>query len=40
MPDLFRTAISEGLDLQLYPLHEPWLDIGRINDYQQAANLP
>ena len=39
MPDLFGTAIDEGLDLQLYPLHEPWLDIGRINDYQEANNI-
>jgi len=37
MPDLFRRGVDQGLNLQVFPLHESWLDIGRPADYQAAG---
>jgi len=36
MPSLFEAIISNGDTAASFPLHEYWLDIGRINDYEQA----
>jgi len=36
MTDLFLRGLDYGLDLQIFPLHESWIDIGRPEDYQQA----
>lgn len=36
MPDLFSLGIDRGLNLQVFPLHESWLDIGRPDDYYAA----
>ncbi|CAE06965.1 nucleotidyltransferase family protein [Parasynechococcus marenigrum] len=36
MPDLFRMGLEINLNLQVYPLHEQWLDIGRPKDYDIA----
>lgn len=38
MPDLFRMGLKTNLNLQVYPLHEQWLDIGRHSDYEEANN--
>lgn len=37
MPDLFSRGLEQGLNLQVFPLHESWLDIGRPADYQSAG---
>lgn len=37
MPDLFGRGLEQGLRLQVFPLHESWLDIGRPADYQAAG---
>lgn len=37
MPDLFTRGLEQGLALQVFPLHESWLDIGRPDDYQAAG---
>lgn len=37
MPDLFSRGVAIGLNLQVFPLHESWLDIGRPADYQAAG---
>ena len=37
MPDLFSRGLEQGLNLQVFPLHESWLDIGRPVDYQAAG---
>jgi dTDP-glucose pyrophosphorylase len=37
MPDLFSRGVECGLNLQVFPLHESWLDIGRPTDYQAAG---
>lgn len=36
MPSLFESIISKGGTATSFPLHEYWLDIGRISDYEQA----
>jgi dTDP-glucose pyrophosphorylase len=37
MPDLFSRGLERRLNLQIFPIHEPWLDIGRPSDYQAAG---
>lgn len=36
MPDLFARLQAKGLRTVAYPMHEPWLDIGRPIDYEEA----
>lgn len=36
MPDLLKDKIAEGKQVSSFPLHEYWLDIGRLPDYQKA----
>lgn len=36
MPELFERAMLTGLQTVAYPMHEPWLDIGRPADLQLA----
>lgn len=38
MPDLFTDALKERLNLETYPIHEAWLDIGRPDDYEEASS--
>ena len=40
MPDLFKRGMDCNLNLQVFPLHETWLDIGRPSDYKLAGKLP
>jgi dTDP-glucose pyrophosphorylase len=36
MPVLFARVMAQGQRAIVYPMHEPWLDIGRPLDYQQV----
>ncbi|MDP2715675.1 nucleotidyltransferase family protein [Rheinheimera sp.] len=36
MPTLLEQAIANNNDVLMFPIHEYWLDIGRIADYQRA----
>lgn len=36
MPTLLENRISEGNDVLMFPLHEYWLDIGKMDDFKQA----
>lgn len=36
MPDLMEREISAGRDVNMFPVHEYWLDIGRMDDFQRA----
>ena len=36
MPDLFNDLISEKQRVLMFPIHEYWLDIGRLGDFEQA----
>lgn len=36
MPTLFARLQERGLRTVVYPMHEPWLDVGRIDDYADA----
>lgn len=36
MPTLLEHEISAGRDVNMFPIHEYWLDIGRMEDFQRA----
>lgn len=36
MPSLFDSIIANGDNTVSFPIHEYWLDIGRMHDYEQA----
>lgn len=36
MPNLLEQCISEGEQVSMFPIHEYWLDIGRIEEYEKA----
>lgn len=36
MPSLLEVNISEQRKVMMFPIHEYWLDIGRMEDYQRA----
>jgi dTDP-glucose pyrophosphorylase len=36
MTDLFEDIIADGEDTTVFPVHEYWLDVGRIDDLDQA----
>ena len=36
MPTLFEDIIKDGLTTVSFPIHEYWLDIGRVSDFEQA----
>jgi dTDP-glucose pyrophosphorylase len=38
MPDVFRAAKANGKRAIVYPMHEPWLDVGRPTDYDNATS--
>jgi dTDP-glucose pyrophosphorylase len=37
MPDLFLHGLERHLNLQIFPIHESWLDIGQLADYHAAG---
>jgi len=38
MPDLFKMIIDSNKITAAFPIHEYWLDIGQMDDYQKANN--
>ncbi|WP_457746346.1 nucleotidyltransferase family protein [Sulfurimonas sp.] len=38
MPTLFEDIINDKLESISFPIHEYWLDIGRMSDFEQAQN--
>jgi NDP-sugar pyrophosphorylase family protein len=36
MPDLLRATVKAGGKVNMFPIHEYWLDIGRIEEYERA----
>ena len=36
MPTLFEKAIAQGKNVISFPIHEYWIDIGRLEEYQKA----
>jgi dTDP-glucose pyrophosphorylase len=36
MPNLFQKLIDNGFATSSFPIHEYWLDIGRLSDFQRA----
>lgn len=39
MPTLFERLKEKGLRTTVYPMHEPWLDVGRPSDYETAQGI-
>ena len=39
MPALFERLRAQGQRTLVYPMHEPWLDVGRPEDYQAAQEV-
>ena len=38
MPTLLEQQIDSGKTVNMFPIHEYWLDIGRMDDFQKAQN--
>ena len=36
MPDLLEKNIKDHKRVNMYPIHEYWLDIGQMKDFEQA----
>jgi len=36
MPSLIEQQIADAFDVAIFPIHEYWLDIGKMNDFNQA----
>ncbi len=36
MPDLLREVVNDGRKVSMFPIHEYWLDIGRMEEYEHA----
>jgi dTDP-glucose pyrophosphorylase len=36
MPDLFEELIRKGYETIVFPIHEYWMDIGRVDDFERA----
>ena len=36
MPDLLKKQIKDNQQVNMFPIHEYWLDIGRVEEYKQA----
>ncbi|WP_342575029.1 nucleotidyltransferase family protein [Solibacillus sp. FSL K6-1781] len=36
MPSLFEALINQGKKTSVFPIHEYWLDIGRVDDFNRA----
>ena len=39
MPTLFERLQAHGRRIVAYPMHEPWLDVGRLDDLQKANSV-
>lgn len=38
MTDLFAAGIEESLNMEVFPLHESWIDVGNPSDYKVACS--
>lgn len=38
MPDLLGTQVDNGKQVNIFPIHEYWLDIGRMEEFERAQN--
>ena len=36
MPNLLEKQIKEGRSVSIFPIHEYWLDIGHMKEYESA----
>jgi dTDP-glucose pyrophosphorylase/predicted transcriptional regulator len=38
MPDFLQNKVEQGVQINMFPIHEYWLDIGRMEDFVLAQN--
>jgi NDP-sugar pyrophosphorylase family protein len=38
VPELIRCVIAAGKKVAFYAVKEPWIDVGKISDYERATN--
>ena len=38
MPEIFENLKTAKQKIVAYPMHEPWLDVGRPTDLKEAKN--
>ncbi len=38
MPEIFEKLVLKQLEVKIFPIHEYWLDIGRIDDLERAKS--
>ena len=36
MPNFFESQLDRGEKISVFPVHEYWLDIGRMEEYEKA----
>ena len=36
MPELLKECMDDNETVSMYPLHEYWLDIGKMQDFERA----
>ena len=36
MPGFLNSKLADGEQIDMYPIHEYWVDIGRMDEYQLA----
>jgi NDP-sugar pyrophosphorylase family protein len=36
MPNLLEKHIKKGKSVSIFPIHEYWLDVGRVKEYESA----
>ena len=36
MPTLLDGMIEDGIEINVFPIHEYWLDVGKIDDFNMA----
>ena len=39
MPHLLQRAVADGKEVRMFPIHEYWLDIGRMEEYDLAQSI-
>jgi len=38
MPDLLEQQINEGKNVNVFPIHEYWKDVGQMKEYESVNN--
>jgi len=36
MPELIQNEVEKGGEINMFPIHEPWADIGHVEEIEKA----